>query len=346
MLKKLFSIEKKNLHYIVRFFGLKLKIRNTRKQNEEFRKMQLQLKRLQIPSIYNTNLTESQKIWFLSRKFYEEVGYFPDFKKPKSFNEKINYLKLNYYNPLEKRIIDKYEFKGYIETILGPGYTIPLIGVYDDVNDIDFNALPERFVIKITTLGSGEGVEIIKDKSNVNIDRLKYKLNNLLQVWNSIYYYCLSAGYKDIKPRIIIEEYMPIREGKAIEYKMFCFHGEMKFCLVECDFFGKNPRRALYDREFKTLPFKIGKIEYSSLSFKPDSYNRMVELAEKLAADFPHVRVDFYDVNGKIYVGEMTFTSAGGFSIFTPSEWDFKIGEYLDLNKLNPEYVNIVNELK
>ena len=198
--------------------------------------------------------------------------------------------------------------------------------------------------MKVTTSGSGEGVEVVKDKSKINIDKLKFKFNNLLQEWNSIYYYCLSRGYKDIKPRIIIEEYMPIREGKAIEYKMFCFHGEFKFCLAEQGYFGKKPKRAVYNREFELMPFKINSIPIQALDTKPVKYEQMIDIAETLAKNIPFVRVDFYLIENAIYIGEMTFTSGGGFSVFQPKEWDYKIGEWLDLNKINSEYISTVQK--
>ena len=346
MLDKLFSIKEVDLHYIVKFCGVKFKIMNSKKAFAELKKIRQQMKRSQIPTIYNTNLTQEQKIWFLSQKFYEEVGYYPDFKNPKSFNEKINWMKLNYYNPLEDVCIDKYTFKEYIRAKLGAEYVIPAIGVYEDVNDIDFNKLPQKFVIKTTIGNGGIGCQLVKDKNKINIDKLKYTFNNLMQEWNSPFFQSYQPGFKYIQPKIIIEEYMPIREGAALEYKMFCFHGEMKFCLIECDYFGKKPARAIYDKQFQELPFTIRRLTKRTLNKKPQLYDEMIVLAEKLAATFPFVRVDFYVINNKIYLSELTFNSGAGFSVFTPTEWDYKLGEWLDLTKLNPKYVCILEEFK
>ena len=165
-----------------------------------------------------------------------------------------------------------------------------------------------------------------------------------MQNWNSIYWWCFSRGYKDIKPRILIEEYMPIREGKALEYKMFCFHGEVKFCLIECNYFGKSPKRAFYDKDFNEMPFKIGKMPKVRLKNKPENYDLMVKIAEKLSESFPFVRVDFYDIKGKVYAGEMTFTSGGGFSKIYPVEWDFKMGEWLNIKDINQQHINQTEE--
>ena len=255
-------------------------------------------------------------------------------------------MKFNYYDPRLSRIVDKYEFKNYIKEQLGDGYTVPLIGVYEDVNDIDFDALPEKFVVKTTIGNGGIGTFLIKNKARLDIDKLKNNLNNLVQEWNSPYYQSFQPAFKCVPPRIIVEEFMPVREGNALEYKMFCFHGEMKFCLVECDYFGKKPARAIYTKDFKQLPFTIRKMKKRGLEEKPELYDDMVKLAEKLSAQFPFVRVDFYVIGKKILLSELTFTSGAGFSVFTPVEWDFKLGEWLDLKKLNPEFVTVLDEFK
>ena len=182
-------------------------------------------------------------------------------------------------------------------------------------------------------------MRVVENTNKLDIDYLKYDLNNLMQKWHSLYFRFLSIGYKDIEPKLIIEEYLPICEGNAIEYKMFCFHGDMKFCLIEFDYFGKRPKRAVYDAEFNEMPFSIGNIKRTTIKQKPANYDKMIELAEKLSSSFPHVRVDFYDINGKIYVGEMSFSSASGFGIFQPVDWDYKIGEWLDLDRLPKEYI-------
>ena len=346
MLNKLFSVKKVDLHYIVKFFGIKFKIMNSKKAFAELKKLRLQMKRSQIPTIYSTNLTTEQKVWFLSQKFYEEVGYFPNLKNPRTFNEKINWLKLNYHNPIEDVCIDKYTFKEYIKAKLGEEYVIPTIGVYEDVNDIDFDKLPQRFVMKVTTSGSSEGVEIVKDKSKIDIDRLKYKFNNLLQEWNSIYYYCLSRGYKDIKPRIIIEEYVEQSNGDLYDYKLWCFNGEVKYIWFLSERNTNGLKMAFYDKAWNKQDFVCNYPLDNKTMAKPENLDEMIAIAEKLSKEFPHVRVDFYDINNKLYVGEMTFTPGGGFLCFNPIKWDYKIGEWLDLNKLPKEYVNVLPQFK
>lgn len=343
MLDKLFSIKEVDLHYIIKFLGVKFKIMNSKKAFAELKKLRQQMKRSRIPTIYNTNLTQEQKIWFLSQKFYEEVGYYPDFKNPKSFNEKINWMKLNYYNPLEDVCIDKYTFKEYIRAKLGEEYVIPVIGVYEDVNDIDFDKLPPKFVIKVTTSGSGEGVEVVRDKSKINIDKLKYKFNNLLQEWNSIYYYCLSRGYKDIKPRIIIEEYVDQGNGQLYDYKFFCINGEPKFIYVAIDHFsGCTSKISFYDLNWNRMDIKYNHHPIIKKTIeRPKYYEQMLNISKFLSKEFPFVRVDFFETENNLYIGELTFTPGGGFGKYEPLEWDYKIGEWLDLDKINKEYLNV-----
>lgn len=364
MLKKLFSKEQNDVHTILRIFGIKIKYLN---KNLLYKKMQASIndlkrsaktnkglleKRISAITPYRENsmlniylldksgmLNTAAKKRILARKHYEWTGKFPDLNTPKTFNEKINWMKLYYDNPLEKRCVDKYEFKKYIQETLGDGYTIPAIGVYESMDDIDFDALPEKFVVKSTIFGGGYGIDVVKDKSELNINRLKYNFTNYLQEWRTAYYDMLAKGYEGLKPRVIIEEYMPIREGKALEYKFFCFHGEVKFCLIECDYFGNSPKRAYCSKDFEEMPFSIGKLPKTTLPEKPANYDKMVELADKLSKPFPFVRVDFYDLDDKIYIGEFTFTSGGGFSKYSPDEWDYKFGEWLDLNKLEPEFL-------
>ena len=342
MLDKLFSIKNEKSHKIVRMLGIKFKFLSKKLLYKQLKRIPIygEFSMLNLYLMDKCNaLTVDTKRRILTQKFYEATGKFPDFKNPKSLNEKLNWLKIYYNDPLEKRCVDKCEFKKYIEEKLGSEYVIPTIGVYENIEDIDFDKLPASFVMKSTIWGSGTGVEVKKKKKRINWDYLRYRFTRFLQSWRTVYYATLPSTYEGLKPRIIIEEYMPIREGKALEYKMFCFHGEVKFCLVECDYFGIRPKRAFYDKDFNEMPFKIGTMPKTTLPEKPATYDKMVSLAEELSKPFPFVRVDFYDINGKIYIGEFTFTSGGGFSIFTPDEWGNKIGEWLDLNKLNPEYV-------
>lgn len=272
-----------------------------------------------------------------SKEFYDNLGYFPDFKNPQTFNEKINWLQFNYYNKDENICCDKSTAKEYISNKIGKEYVIPLIGVWNNVNEINFDKLPNQVVFKNTISGGGVGVKIIKDLSSQNMDNLKYELNNLLFKWNFV---GSVPQRRLIIERLIAEKYLPIREGAAVEYKMFCFNGKMEFCLFEIDYFGSNPRRAYYNREFNECNFSINpNIKKISINKKPKEYEKMIELAEILAQDFPFVRVDFYVIYNRIYVSELTFNSGGGYSIFCPREYDYKFGKLLDLTQIDKKYL-------
>lgn len=335
-MNNIFSINNEKFHKTINFLGLKFKIISKKALLKEFKKLNYFMTRMQIPTLYLADLTKEEKEWYLSKIFYEETGYFPDLKNPKSFNEKINWMKLNYYNPIEKNIIDKYEFKNYIKEKLGEGYTIPLIGIYDSINEIDFTKLPSSFVIKITNQGSAQGVKIIKDKTKINIDKLKYELNDLMQNWNSIYWWCLSRGYKDIKPRILIEEYVEQKNNELFDYKFMCFAGKPCWVLV-CSNRSKKISYENYDMDWNLIIPSPKSAKKSTIQ-KPNNFDEMIKIAEKLSAPFPFVRVDLYEVKNKIYVGELTFTPKGGFNNYYRS-WDKKVGEWLDLKALKTEFV-------
>ena len=351
MTNKLFSFYKnKDYRYVLNLLGIKISIAN---KNLLIKNLEKRLKDTEYLArsatrwkLFNwaneDKITEKEKTWFISQRFYEEVGYYPDLKNPKSFNEKINWIKLNYYNPTEKRCIDKYEFKGYIKEKLGDGYTVPLLGVYNSVDEIDFNKLPNQFVLKITTSGGGQyGIKIVKDKKTADIDYIKYQLNDWLQNWMKVYYYCFAPGYKEITPRIIAEEYIEQIDGQVYDYKFFCFHGKVQFVYVAIDHFpGVKSKITIHDKNWNKIP-----VEYDSHPNinkkidKPKNFEKMIEISEILSKDFPFVRVDFYEVKDKIYVGELTFTPGGGIGKYKPQQFDFKFGEYLDLSKIDKKYL-------
>ena len=341
MFKKIFSIEKDDFHKIIRIFGIKISLANSNVFLPPARFM----KKFPISNMFlfeNINkLTDEQKIWYLSQRLYESVGYFPNFKNPKTFNEKLNWMKINYYNPIEKICIDKCEFKKYIKEKLGDGYTIPLIGVYDDVNDIDFDSLPDKFVIKTTTNGDNEGILIVKDKKKLDINATKAEFNNLIQEWRKSYYTIMSAGYKEIKPRVLIEEYKEQINGELIDYKFHCFHGEVKNVMAVNGRKGLSYKYRFFTPDWQPLDLYRNKKKELTDFDKPKNYEKMLELSKILSKDFPFVRIDFYEVGDRVYVGELTFTPKGGCGKLTPVKWDYKMGEWLDLSKLNPEYLHI-----
>lgn len=264
---------------------------------------------------------------FLQIKYRYKFNKKLDLKKPQTFNEKLQWLKLYDRNPEYTKMVDKYEAKKYVANIIGEEYIIPTLGVYDKFEDINFATLPNQFVIKCTH-DSG-GLIICKDKTKLNIKEARKKINKSLK--RNYFYTGREWPYKNVKPRIIAEQYMVDESGTELkDYKFFCFNGEPKLLFVAKD----RPYATkfnYYDMDFKKLPFKQHYKNFNDYIEKPKGFEKMIELSRKLSKDIPHVRVDFYDINGKVYFGELTFYHFSGFEKFEPNEWDKKLGDMLEL---------------
>ena len=253
-------------------------------------------------------------------------------QNPETFNEKLQWLKLYDRNPEYTKMVDKYEVKKYITNVIDEKYIIPTIGVWDNFDDIDFNKIPNQFVIKCTH-DSG-GIYICKNKENFNKEEAKKIINKCLK--RNYYYYSREWPYKYVKPRIIIEKYMSDESNYELkDYKFFCFNGIPKFVQVDFDRFS-NHKRNIYSLEWKLLNFEI---EFPSDKHKkiekPINFEKMIELARLLSKDIPHIRVDFYSINEKIYFGELTFYHGAGLEKFTPNEYDKILGNWINLpNKI------------
>lgn len=248
---------------------------------------------------------------------------------PKTFNEKIQWLKL--YDRKDKYTImsDKYAAKEYVSNIIGEEYIIPTIGVWDKFENIDFSGLPKQFVLKCTH-DSGT-VIICKDKARLDISKIRKKVKKNLK--RNYYYTGREWPYKNIKPRIIIEKYMEDSEDPK-DYKFMCFNGKVKCSFVCSDRRGKDGLKVdFYDLQWNKMPFQRhypnSKIDIP----KPKNYALMIDLAEKLSKEIPFLRVDFYEFNDKVYFGELTFFPGSGFEEFTPSEYDEILGNMLELPK-------------
>lgn len=266
----------------------------------------------------------------ISQLFYRNVGYYPNIDNPKTFAEKVLWLKLYYEDPKIEKACDKVLGKEYIDSVLGEGYTVPILKVFDSVHDIKLDELPNRFALKVNW-ATGCNI-IVKDKSKLDMNNIRAQLDRWTLPWKCSYYGSFNAGYKNVKATIYAEQYLDI-PNNSTEYKVFCFNGKAEFVLLELDYFGKEPARAYYDRDFKEVPWQFGKIKKVKVEQKPQEYDEMIRLAEKLAEPFPYIRVDFYDINGKLYIGELTFYSGGGLSPLLPSKYDAILGKKLDLTE-------------
>ena len=250
-------------------------------------------------------------------------------KNPQTFNEKLQWLKLHDRKDIYITMVDKYEVKEYVKNIIGEEYIIPTIGVWDNFDDIDFDKLPNQFVLKCTH-DSG-GLVIVTDKEKFDKDKARKKINHCLK--RKYYLNTREWPYKNVKPRIIAEKYMVDESGYELkDYKLMCFDGKVELSFV-CS--NRNSRDGLcvnfYDKEWQPMPF-IRKYPRNKVEImKPKGYNEMVKLSEKLSKNIPFVRVDFYQVKEKIYFGELTFYPGSGMEWFKPEEWDYKIGKLLKL---------------
>lgn len=251
-------------------------------------------------------------------------------KEPKTFNEKIQWLKLYDRNPTYSKMVDKYEAKNYVENKIGKEYIIPTLGVWEEFDKINFSELPNQFVLK-TTHDSG-GVVIVKDKDKMNLVKTKKIIEDSLN--NNYYLQGREWPYKNVKHRIIAEKYMVDESGYELkDYKFFCFNGIAKVMFIDSDRQNTNEETKFdfFDMEFNHLPFTNGHPNSNKIIIKPKSFEKMKKLAEILSEGIPQVRIDFYDINGNIYFGEMTFSHWSGFVPFIPDEWDYRLGSMINL---------------
>lgn len=272
---------------------------------------------------------------FLRDETYLKILYYCEMDKklntdnPTTYNEKLQWLKLNDRNPLYTKLADKYLVREYIAEAIGDEHLIPLLGVWDDPNNIDFNSLPNQFVLKCTH-NSG-GVLICTNKKKLNIKKTKKKLFKFLK--NNYYWGNREWLYRNIKPRIIAEKYMVDESKNELkDYKFFCFNGEPKALFVATDR-GIDTRFDFFDIHFNHMPFMQYYPNADKTIKKPKGFDEMIKLSKILSQNIIHVRVDFYDINGKIYFGELTFFHFCGIKKFQPSYYDKLFGNWLHLTK-------------
>ena len=266
---------------------------------------------------------------YLQIVYFKHFRRFINFNNPKTFNEKIQWLKLNYRNEEDTKLVDKYRVKQYITKLIGEEYVIPTLGVWKNVDDIDFKSLPEKFVLKCNN-DSG-GIVICKNKKDFDEAKAKSFLKERLK--NNGYWYGREWPYKNVKPCIIAEKYMEDSISKDIkDYKFFCFNGSMEFFDIDIDRFIEH-RANYYDRNGNFLPF--GKTycppDYTKKIEMPKNLDKMIELAETISHNTVLSRIDFYEIDGQVYFGEITFYPGSGFSPFTDEKWDYKLGDMIDL---------------
>ena len=266
-----------------------------------------------------------------------KTGHRLNLTAPKRFTEKLQWYKLYYKNPLLIKCVDKGDVRDYVKSKGLATILIPCYGVFDTYDEIKWNDLPNQFVIKDTLGGGGASVVLVKDKSQMDFETIKARL----QRWTSLDPHKKGSGrewpyYNGKKHRIIIEKYMEseIKDEGLTDYKFFCFNGKCEFLYVMGNRnVGQSVNVSIYDRDFNLLPvLRVGDRPFSAAK-KPSNYDELLHVAEILSKDFPHVRVDLYDIDNAIYFGELTFFNASGYMKYEPDSFDYEIGNKLELRE-------------
>lgn len=269
------------------------------------------------------------------RLYYTAMtGKWLNLKNPRTFNEKLQWLKLHDKRPDYTELSDKIAVRNYVEKKLGPGYTFPLLGVWESADEIDFSKLPNEFVLKCNH-DSGS-VRIIRDKAALTGD----EINEIRKFFNrrvrkNFYLVGREYPYKEISRKVFAEQLMKPYDENVLsinDYKFFCFNGEPKLLLLASGRNTGNHFEDYFDMEFHYLPeVRNGWKPSKTPPQKPKCFEEMKQMAATLSAGIPQVRMDFYEINGKPYFGEYTFFSGGGFELFKPDEWEKKLGDWITL---------------
>lgn len=266
---------------------------------------------------------------FIKCQYRCNLGKKLDLKNPQTYNEKLQWFKLYDRNPLYTTLVDKYAVKYHVAKIIGEEHIIPTLGVYSKFDKIDFDKLPDKFVLKCTH-SSGD-IVICKDKKNFDIESAGKKLTKCLK--KNFYKNSREWPYKNVPRKLMAEKYLADKNGELNDYKFYCFNGKVSTCMVcEGRFSSSGVRYHYFDPQWKYLPYCVYEnVNIDNLQkLKPNSLDKMIDIAERLSSGIPQVRVDLYEVDGKVYFGEMTFFSAGGF--------DNDISEHADL-ELGKEFI-------
>lgn len=272
---------------------------------------------------------------YLKLIYRARIGKRLNLKNPQTFNEKLQWLKLHDRKPEYTAMVDKIEAKKVIAGKVGEEYVIPTLGVWERFDDIDFDALPDQFVLKCSH-DSG-GLVICRDKSKLDKAAAKQKIEKSLK--RSYYRHGREWPYKNVKPRILAEQYMKDDNDQSgdpatTDYKFFCFDGVPKIMYIAKDK-SNDPRTDYFDMDFNHLPIKVRDPNADIPPQKPEQFEEMRKLASVLSKGIAHLRVDFYIFNDRVYVGELTFFHCSGLSPLTPEEWNKKCGDWIDLSSLS-----------
>lgn len=293
---------------------------------------------------------------YLRRVFRAQLGYDLNLENPKTFNEKIQWLKLYDRRPEYTTMVDKVAVKDYVANIIGKEHIIPTLGVWEDPDEINFDALPEKFVLKCNH-NSGTGMYICKDKSKLDVKKVKAGLRKGLK--QNYYLAGREWPYKNVRRKILAEQYMVDEScvnpkdyealnfvGKATscaegltDYKFYCFNGEPKFLYIGFANIingKKNDLLTYLNLDWSIAPFyRTDHGELKIVPDKPSNYDDMLEIATELSQELPFLRVDLYNISGRIYFSELTFSPGGGYGAFSPPQWEKTLGDWIILPAKN-----------
>ncbi len=274
--------------------------------------------------------------FYLRLLYYFETGHCLHLKEPRRFTEKIQWLKLFGFKPVFTSLVDKIAAKKIVSEKIGDEYIIPTIAIYNKPEDIEFDRLPNQFVLKTTNGGGNNGVIICRDKSRLNRAQTIDKISKALEA--NIYTTYREKPYKDIPPQIFVEQYMQNEDNSELtDYKFYCFKGKPKYCQVIAN---RNTNESIdfFDMDWVHQSFyglnRTCKNSNNSIPC-PKNFEKMKVIAGSLSNDLEFLRVDLYEINNRIYFGEMTFYPGSGFGAFTPDIWDYILGDLIELPKTN-----------
>ena len=274
-----------------------------------------------------------RSLFFLSDEKYVKfiyrlrMGKSLNLSAPKAFSEKLQWLKVYDHNPKYSKMADKISMRDYVSSTIGECHTVPILGVWDSFDAIDFDSLPSSFVLK-TNHDSGSYV-ICRDKNDIDYKKEKKKIEKSLKT--NYYKVTREWQYKEIKRKVIAEVLLKDDGESLTDYKFFCFNGKPLFMYIEKES-DDHPLQAIFDMDFNPLPFTMEDDKWEGKIIKPDNFSEMIDYAAKLSYSIPFLRVDMYVVNGVVYIGELTFYHYGGFVNFNPPAWDNTIGDQLDIS--------------
>lgn len=290
------------------------------------------------PHQFFAALWSSRLFHFVPDRIFLQIKYFLIFGKrlnlesPETFNEKIQWLKLYDRKPEYTQMVDKYEARKYIENKIGKEYLIPLFGVWDNFDDINFDSLPDSFVLKANHFSGG--VFICKNKQNFDIKKVRQEINRVLK--RNYYFYGREWPYKNVKPKIIAEKYLDDKKHIVPkDFKIYCFNGLPKLIVIFHDRYNNTTQKSesVYDTEWNLYPCSLDEhfLINTEKEPKPECLDELLYLTRKMCCDFSQVRIDWYIIDNKIYAGEITLHTASGFTRLIPNEYDKLLGSWISL---------------